>query len=313
MAAHLVATRPFDVAVSHFALYAIPVLRLIRQGRPLIVHFHGPWAAESRFEGANRLGCVAKAMLERHVYRRADRLIVLSTAFKELLIRDYGVAATRVRIVPGGTDCGRFDIVESRQQARARLGWDMGRPTILAVRRLTPRMGLENLIEAAALVRKIVPDALFLIAGSGGLRFHLETVVAERGLARSVRLLGFVSDSDLPLAYRAADLSVVPTVALEGFGLVAAESLAAGTPAMATPVGGLVDLLSPLSSAMLFATAAPADISTGLIDVLTGKTALPTAGECVAYARQRFNWEVIAAEGAAVYREAVVAYSSERG
>lgn len=63
-------------------------------------------------------------------------------------------------------------------------------------------------------------------------------MIVDRGLSDNVELLGFVPDDLLPHIYRAADLSIVPTQALEGFGLIALEALAAGTPVIVSPVGG---------------------------------------------------------------------------
>ena len=59
--------------------------------------FTGPWAAESRAEGGGRAGAAVKAALERFVYRRADRYVVLSTAFKDVL-QTYGVDAGRIDV-----------------------------------------------------------------------------------------------------------------------------------------------------------------------------------------------------------------------
>ena len=61
-----------------------------------------------------------------------------------------------------------------------------------------------------------------------------------------MRLLGFVAEEDLPWLYRACDISIVPSVALEGFGLPTIESLAAGTPVLVTPIGGLPETVSEL-------------------------------------------------------------------
>jgi glycosyltransferase involved in cell wall biosynthesis len=295
----------FDLIVSHFAPYAVPVYSKVSNKRPLVTHFQGPWARESREEGKSRLGCIAKGLIERLVYRRAHRLIVLSTPFKKLLTSEFGVNPDLVRVVPGGVDCDRFNISETRNEARARLDWPTDRPIVLAVRRLARRMGLENLIEAVEAVRREVPEMLLLIAGGGHERDRLREVIRTRGLDQSVRLLGFVPDDVLPLAYRAADLSVVPTVSLEGFGLVAAESLSAGTPVVATPVDGLVELLQPLSPDLLFQNSSPASIADGLIGALTGAIKLPDADRCSSYARRRFGWNVIAAAVADVYREVV--------
>ncbi len=282
-----------DLVVSHFALYGFAVLNRIRH-LPLVVHFQGPMAAEARLQGGGRLGSLAKFQMERRVYRRADRLIVLCDAFRDILVSDYGVDADRIRVLPPGIDCARFDIPETRREAREKLGWPTDRPIVLCVRRLTHRMGLENLIDAAAELRKSNPDVLILVAGRGPLRKALSNRIRQHGLEPTVRLLGFVSDADLPLAYRAADLSVVPTIALEGFGLVAAESLAAGTPAIVTPVDGLPSVVEGLSRDLILSGVDRGALAAGIRNALQNFSPLPTEHQCRNYVVAHFDWRVIA-------------------
>ena len=290
-----------DLVAAHFALYTIPLLPRLGAA-PLVVHFHGPWAYESAEEGKG-MAVRLKAALEAAVYRRAARCVVLSEAFGDVLTARYGVDESRVRVVPGGVEAERFAVAETRAEARAALGLPDDRPVVLAVRRLARRMGLEGLVDAMEHVRQRVPDVLLLVAGKGPLADDLAARVAARGLADHVRLLGFVPDAALPLAYRAADLSVVPTVALEGFGLITLESLAAGTPVLVTPVGGLPEAVRGLSGALVLDAATPAAIADGLAAALTGARPLPTAEACVAYVRAHHAWPVIAERTAAVYRE----------
>ena len=291
-----------DVVASHFALYAFPVLDLLGD-RPLVVHFHGPWAEESAVEGSPAATVRLKALIERTVYRRAARCIVLSSAFRDVLHRTYGVPLYRIRIVPGGVDVDRFATGLTRAEARRHLGWAVDRPTVLSVRRLAPRMGLEALVEAAALVVQEHPELQVRIAGKGPLRAKLQQQIAAAGLNAHVRLVGFVPDEDLPVAYRAADVSIVPTQALEGFGLITLESLAAGTPVLVTPVGGLPETVRDLDPALMLRDTSVEAIADGLRAVLTGRFAQLSGEPCQAYVRERFAWPVIAEQVAAVYRE----------
>lgn len=300
----LLAADPSRLVVTHFALYAASCLDLVRPGRALVVHFHGPWAAESRAEGAGPLPARLKAALEAAVYRRAARCIVLSRAFGRLLEESYGVDPDRVRVVPGGIDASRFAPGVTREEARRRLGWPAGRPIVLTVRRLVRRMGLEDLLEAARAARHAVPDLLVLIAGSGPLAPDLESRAAGLGLDGAVRLVGFVPDDKLPLAYRAADLTVVPSVALEGFGLVVAESLAAGTPVLSTPVGGLPEALAGLSPDCVLPEPGPSALGSALTQALRGRLTLPGPDACIQYVRARFDWPVVTRRIKAVYQEA---------
>ena len=173
-----------DVVSAHFALYALPVLDLLGD-RPLIVHFHGPWAEESAVEGSRAANVRLKALIERTVYRRAARCIVLSSAFRDVLHHTYGVPLHRIRIVPGGVEVNRFATTASTQDARATLGWD-DRPTVLVVRRLAERMGLTELVEAAAMVREEHPELQVLIAGKGPLHDTLQQAIAAHHLEKTM-------------------------------------------------------------------------------------------------------------------------------
>jgi glycosyltransferase involved in cell wall biosynthesis len=289
-----------DVVAAHFAPYALPALDLLR-GKNFVFHFHGPWAAESLAERQRGMSVRAKRLIESTVYSRAERIIVLSRAFGDLLADSYGVPAERIHVVPGGVDARRFAVAESRGAARAELGLPDGRPIVGVVRRLVRRMGLEGLIAAFAAVRDEVPDALLAVAGTGPLARELAALVDATGLGDHVRLVGFVAEERLPLLYRACDLTVVPSIALEGFGLTTIESLAAGTPVLVTPIGGLPEAVMGLDRALVLPGASPAAIAQGISDALTGALRLPSSARCSAYARAEFDWSVIASRVMEVY------------
>lgn len=288
------------VVVSHFALHALPILDQLRR-RPFVVHFQGPWGEESRVEGSSASSVRVKEWIERRVYRTADAAIVLSSAFGEILCSRFGVARERVHVIPGGVDTSQFDIAESRSDARRMLGWPVDRPTVVCVRRLVKRVGIELLVEAAKDIRARVPDVQIQIVGTGPQRSRIAEQVAALGLEDTVKLTGFLSEDQLPVAYRAADISVVPTVALEGFGLVTVESLAAGTPCVVTPVGGLSEIVRPFAPDLVTSAADSRAIADTVSRALCGDLILPTSVACVDYARTHFDWPVIATRVRHVY------------
>lgn len=300
----VVRTEAPDLVASHFALNTAPALADLG-GRPLVVHFHGPWALESAAEGAGRMAVRLKFSIERLVYGRAARFVVLSRAFHDILAREYQVPEDRISRVAGGVDADRYALSESRAQARERLGWPKDRPIVVTVRRLVRRMGLHQLLDAMVSVKARVPDVLLLIAGKGPEATALDARIQELGLSDNVRLLGFVADEDLPYAYRAADLSVIPSQALEGFGLTTLESLAAGTPVLVTPVGGMPDIVEDLSPDLILSGTAPAALAAGLTEALEGRRNLPSDDACRAFVRERYDWPVIAGRIADVYRAAL--------
>ena len=300
----LLRSDPRLLVVSHFSLYTAPLLDSLA-GHPMVVHFHGPWGLEGGAERQAGWSVRAKTAIERAVYRRASAFIVLSRPFGQILERRFGVPPDKIHVIPGGVDVARFALHETRAECRTALGWPQDRPIVLAVRRLMRRMGLDDLVRAVVRLKQRVPNVLVLIAGVGPVGVELERQIAALGLEENVRLLGFVDDEKLPAAYRAADLTVVPTVALEGFGLIVAESLAAGTPCFVTPVGGLPEAVTGLSRALVFRSTGAEAIADGLADALTGVTPLPTARECVDFARRHYDWPVIAERVRLVYEEAL--------
>jgi glycosyltransferase involved in cell wall biosynthesis len=164
-------------------------------------------------------------------------------------------------------------------------------------------MGLATLLEAMSTVKVAVPDVLLCIAGQGPIRKTLEDQVAALGLQDNVRFLGFVKETMLPHLYYAADFNVVPTAALEGFGLVAAEAMGTGTPSLVTPVGGLPEIVAALSPDLVFRSSSASDIADTLVHALRGQVALPTREACQQYITSNFGSALMAERTARVYQE----------
>lgn len=290
-----------DVLVSHFALTTLPMLP--GNALPLVTQFHGPWAAEGAMQGDTPLQTRIKHRIETMVYRRADRAIVLSRAFAETLARDYGYPYEKIDLIPGGVDIERFNGAESQAEAREELGWTLDRPTVLAIRRLVPRMGLDRLIAAAQKLKTSGRDVLIKIGGTGPLAQSLQRQIDDLELKSHVELLGFVPEDALALTYRAADLVIVPSVALEGFGLTVLEALASGTPVLVAPIGGLPEIVAGLDANMILPSLAPAEIAAALSAALYHHP-LTDSDTCRDYARQ-FDWSLIAQRLRDAYGKAV--------
>ncbi len=283
-----------DAINLHFALYSLPLLKILPDGVPITFTFHGPWALESEREGANKLGVFVKHWMEQRVYRRCDRFIVLSKAFGNILHQQYQVPWSKIHVIPGGVDTNRFQLNLSRQQAREQLNWHQDRLILFTPRRLVHRMGLDKLLTVLAKIKSRIPDVWLAVAGKGPLRAALEQQATELGLNNQVRFLGFLPDDQLPVAYQAADLTIIPSQSLEGFGLVLLESLACGTPVLCTPVGGMPEILANFSPEMITDSADVEAIATRLEALLSGKISMPSGTACREYASTHFDWHEIA-------------------
>lgn len=302
----LLATRPLGrqgrLVDAHFALYAVlPVVSVLRK-LPLIVHFQGPWAAESRSAGrSGRLVLGAKRAIESTVYRRAAAIVVLSSAFKRVLVEDYRVAPWNVEVIAPGVDLDRFDV---RDRIGARRGFELEPTSIVAltVRRLVPRMGVDVLLRAWSELAEAFPDAVLLIVGDGPERNGLEDLTQQLGLDANIRFLGRLSDEHLADAYCAADLSVVPSVALEGFGLVTLESLACGTPVIVSDIDGLADVPAQLDPTSVVPPGDHRALVARLRSALDGTRPLQDSQRCRRFA-ETMGWDAVSDRHRRLYRQ----------
>jgi phosphatidylinositol alpha-1,6-mannosyltransferase len=149
--------------------------------------------------------------------------------------------------VPPGVDTARFRPLAAidRAAARARLGLPRTGPLVLSVSRLVPRKGMDTLIEAAAMLVATHPNLTVAIAGAGRERTSLEHLARRR--RAPVRMLGRVSNGDLPDLYACADVFAMCCrdrwrgLEQEGFGIVFLEAAASGVPGVAGDSGGAAE------------------------------------------------------------------------
>ena len=273
---------------------------------PSLYSFYSPAPLEYRsrqgMTARHRTGLVGTtgtAMLwaiERACLKRARLVHVLSDFSAEQLWKLYAVPRERIVRIRGAAATDRFTPAPDRAAVRCALGLPADRPLLLTVRNLEARMGLDNLLEAMSRVKVRFPSAVLLISGVGSLRRALETQSQTLGLDDQVKFLGFVPDADLPRYYQAADLFVLPTRELEGFGLVTVEALACGTPVLGTPVGATPEILRTLCPSLVFRGAAPEVMAEDLERFLAAKERDPGAYTCLRAAcrehvERRYTWE----------------------
>jgi glycosyltransferase involved in cell wall biosynthesis len=264
---------------------------------PLVYVFHASAAYEARdLRTRVRPGrdWVSAALLEGPLRRQtakavehASAVLVLSEFSRVILGETSERAAEHAVRVGGAVDTDVFT-PDGREDARANLGLSPSDRVVLTVRRVEPRMGLENLLEAAGLLAD-VPALRVVVAGSGDTK-ELERLRQELDLESRVELVGRLRDDELRAWHRAADLFVLPTLAYEGFGLVTAEALASGTPVVGTPVGATPELLEPLDARLVGRGSDPPALAEAIRTGLA--LATPELRErCRAFALDRFSWE----------------------
>lgn len=245
------------------------------------------------------LNLQVRKYIEQQCLAASNRFVVLSRFTAERMEDVYGIPLRQSLVIPGGADLEKFhpprDAAE-RMAIRNRLTLPEDRFILFTVRNLVPRMGLEQLLYAMRPIVTAHPDVLLVIGGAGPLRERLAIVTADAGLSDHVRFAGFIPEEALPDYYRMADLFVLPTVELEGFGLITPESLASGLPVVGTPVGGTREILARLDDSFLFRDTTAASMAERIIEKIDAFQANPalreeTAHRCRAFVERHYCWE----------------------
>lgn len=250
-----------DVVIVHQAMAGLgPILRR-RSSAGAWVYMclslaHEEYLSRTAPASVSRLRYLANVAMrrwcERMVMQRCARVVVLSEFMKQRVQAVHGIAGDRIRVISGAVDIERFMPAGDPADVRRQLGLPVDRTILVTVRNLVPRMGLEQFVRAVAMmVRDEIPGILAIIGGEGPLREELQRLIQRLQIKDHVRMPGFIPEDDLQKYYQAADLVVMPTCELEGFGLVTIEALACGTPVLGTPVGATPEILRGIDPSLL--------------------------------------------------------------
>ena len=235
--------------------------------------------------------------VEKKVMNNCDWVVVLSEFTMNRLYRFYRISEEKkIEIIPGGVDLERFYPAHDKVKIRKGLNLPGEKTILLTVRNLVPRMGLENLIIAIKEVVKVASDIYLVLGGEGPLKKDLIDLTRQLGVEDFIRFEGFIPEEELPAYYRMADLFVLPTLELEGFGLVTLEALASGVPVLGTPIGGTVEILRRLNPGLLFKDVSSESIAELILDthrefqknpVSQGRLSI----QCRRFVEQNYSWK----------------------
>lgn len=304
-AARLLAAGAPDLVFSE-GYYAAGCERLLKSaGIPLaafvhnfhLVHFHKTF---SEVDGpATLLRYLFKALpsiafkmlfVEMPFLRGADLVISVSEQNARLLRNFYRIPAARLTVLHNWVDTGIFrNSRELRESARKRMGLPPAAVCFIGTGALWRPKGFHIAVQAFKIVAAREPGAVLLLAGEGGEEKKLRSLAGPELLnSGRVRFLGKVQLSEIPEAYNAADVFLMPSIHPEGLAYTLIEAMACGLPAIATSLGGNVETLR--GCGVLVKHSDPKALAAAMLDLATNSGKRSAMGlDCLARASAEFS------------------------
>lgn len=306
----------YDLIHSHYWLSGLVAEQLRAVWNVPIVHmFHTLGHMKNRIA----LSESERAPQERldgevHVMQVADRLVAATPAERGQLIELYGADPAKIEVISPGVDLEHFRPIP-KAIAKQRVGIPCSDNSILFVGRIEPLKGIDTLLEAVALLQERQPELMqhTCVAIVGGDPWadspdaemaRLQELRTQLGLHHIVTFLGAKDHEVLPSYYSAAAMVVMPSH-YESFGMVALEAMSAGTPVIASEVGGLAHLVQHGRTGFLAPMRNPGALADLILELLTNRPLRQELGQQAHMYAQEFGWNRIAEQMLGVYAQAL--------
>ncbi len=208
--------------------------------------------------------------MEQWAFRKADRIIAVSQWVKRILLQLYGLPSEKVTVIHNGIDTEHFKPFNNAQTEIAHLldHDNSERPIVLYMARIMGAKDTATFVQAMPKVLESNPDTLFLFRGDTvALHNYLRSLLNRTTSPNSYKFLGFVGNADLPSLYSAASVYVLPSIH-EPFPYTLLEALACGTPAVASAVGGIPEIIKNGENGLLVSPKNPNTLAKSIAGLL---------------------------------------------
>lgn len=284
----------YDMVFSHYWISTLAAKNIWQK-------YHVPYMAMYHTLGAvkNTIGIGSsepflRIETEKVTIADSHKIIVATEKEKKDIIYHYNASPEKISVVPCGVNMDLFR-PRDKKISRQMLGLP-DKKIILFVGRIDPLKGIDRLIESLSLLKVTDDIRLFIIGGDAGSRTEVEKLqklAVQLGINKSVVFQGLVKQEVLPFYYSAADVCVVPSY-YESFGLVPLESLACGTPVVATEVGDLKNIIRQNETGIVIPDNTPQKLADALTTIFKDFPSDPEYNLHVRASVKHWDWANIA-------------------
>ena len=275
-ATKMLRTASYDAAIFDFSGYS-PVF--LPRNRPTGVTVHHTSSPTARHRWGSVL-TIALSKVEQSMMRRAKRASATSLASRQTI--ESVAPGLPIDMVAAGVPEELFTL--ERQPKDFLLYF--GRLDVF-------HKGLDTLLEAIAILARERPGIEIRIAGRGKDAERLKTLASALGVEKNVRLLGAVSDAERNTLFAEAAVQLMPS-RFEGFGLAAAEAMAAGVPLVAAAAGSLPEVVDAPRGGVLVPPGDAKALATATAQLLDDPAARDELSSSARQSARRFSWDAVA-------------------
>lgn len=243
--------------------------------------------------------------------RRAERVVTLSENSRQDIVRECGVSAEKVIVIPAAAPPEFRVVGDSARLGTVKARYDLHKSFVLAVGNLEPRKNLVRLVRAYAALRQsgAISHQLVIVGQAHWQGSAIGREVNELGLSEEVVFTGYVPTDDLVTLYNTATVFVYPSL-YEGFGLPILEAMSCGTPVITSNVASMPEVGG--EAALLVNPRSVEDLAQALGRVLADETLRHELKEKGLHQASQFSWEQTARLTLQAYEEAWFSYKSRR-
>lgn len=233
---------------------------------------------------------IADKTIGKYTLNSSNKIIAVSGETKKYIL-SIDKKLNNISISYNGVNFKRFKPVRDKKIVREELKINPEEFICLTIRRITFKNGIDTFLEVAKSFNSKIKDIFFILGGTGPDTDMVKKYIKDNHLS-NVKLVGFVSDEELPYYYASSDIFILPSKTGEGFPLVVIEAFASGLPVIGTNTGGQIEIVKENQTGFIVEPNDPEQISKK-IEYLYDKKKLLTemSKNCRKLIEKEFSWK----------------------
>jgi glycosyltransferase involved in cell wall biosynthesis len=247
---------------------------------------------------------IADNTIGRYTLNSADHIIAVSEETKKYVL-SIAKKLNNISILYNGVNFKRFKPIRNKKIVRKKFKINLEGFICLTIRRIAFKNGIDTFLQVANFFNEKRKDMFFVLGGTGPDTDMVKKYIRDN-LLSNIKLLGFVSNEELPDYYALSDIFILPSKTGEGFPLVVIEAFASGLPVIGTNTGGQIEIIKDDQTGFIVEPNKPEQIAKKIEYLYENKKLLKEMSKnCRKLIEKEFSWEENVDKLLSVYKEVI--------